>query len=76
MKISKTFVQIYVAHDTKNSEGNYCWWENTEKTFEEAKNLKGWIDGVRLIEKTFDDETFEVTEKVLKQAWRRWRKIF
>lgn len=66
MIINKTFTQIYVSTDM---EGRYYKWIDTNKTYEEAVNSIGnFIDRVRLVEKTFDSDTFKIAEKVLKET--------
>lgn len=63
MKITKTFVETY----NLDMEGRHGEWEVTDKTYEEAiKGFNGWMNAVRMVEKTFNDDTFKITEKVLK----------
>lgn len=74
MKITKEFVQIYVA---KDSDGYYWEWKDSKLTYEqEVQDLKskwnGWFDGVRLVEKIFDTDTFEIEIKVLKEVEREY----
>lgn len=65
MKTTKTFVEIY----NMDMEGRRGEWNKTNKTYEEAvKMLGGYTPEVRIVEKTFDDETYEVTEKTLRLA--------
>lgn len=61
--IVKTFVEIY----TLDMEGRNGKWEAVDMTHEEAiKELNGWNNAVRTVEKTFNTETFKTTEKVLR----------
>ena len=74
MTITKTFTQIHVSHDC---EGRYWDWEDTNKNYEElAEELRtkwdGWFDAVAIVEKTFDDETFTITTKMLKKTARTY----
>lgn len=68
-KIIKTFVQNYVSHDCEARE--YAW-EDVNITYEEAKANcnNAWCEGARVVEKTFNPETFKITTKVLK-TWRK-----
>lgn len=68
--LKKNFVQVWVAHDCEASDGR---WENSSCTYEEAlEQLKEhhspWFKSVRLVEKTFNDEDFTITEKPLRYA--------
>ena len=70
--ITKTFTQKHVSHDY---EARYFSWEDTDKTYEElAEELRteddAWFDGVRVVEKTFDPETFVITVKTIKAIER------
>lgn len=70
MTISKNFVQAYKAQDC---EGRYFNWEDTTRDYDEIleelkKEYKFYIKGVRLVEKTFDSETFKIEVKVIKEA--------
>lgn len=74
MKITKEFVQTYVSNDC---EARYWEWEDSKLTYEqEVQELKskwnGWFDGVRLVEKIFDTDTFEIEIKVLKETEREY----
>lgn len=61
--ITKNFVEIYVL----DMEGRNGEWVVTEKTHDEAiKELNGWNEAVRTVEKTFNPETFTITERVLR----------
>lgn len=81
MKMTKKFVQVHVSNDC---EGRYWDWIDTEKSYDEVKNelmmkWNGWLDGVRIVEKTFNDETFTITLDTIKKAERaydngRWLK--
>lgn len=71
--IKKTFTQKHVATDSEAR--NWKWFDETEETYEElvealASRWNGWFDAVRVVEKTFDDETFAITEKIIKQTDR------
>ena len=72
MTISKLFVQKHISCDC---EARYWDWVDTNETFENlTKKLKdkwdGWFDGVRVVEKTFDAETFIITTKPIKSFKR------
>ena len=74
MTITKIFTQKEVAHD---SEARNWEWEDTTENYEElAEELRtkwdGWFDAVRIVEKTFDDETFKITEKEIKITERTY----
>lgn len=77
--IKKTFVQ-YNSYD---QDGRYAEWYNFKDknmTFEKAmewlkKRYCGFNTKVRLIEKEFDPETFEITAKVLRLAEGDWNKV-
>ena len=67
--ITKKFVQRYIAQDC---EGREFRWKDTEKTYEElkAKYLEKrdtYVDAIREVEKTFNTETFEITEKTIRK---------
>lgn len=73
-KMTKEFVQTYVA---KDCEGFHWEWVDSKLTYEqEVQDLKngwnGWFDGVRLVEKIFDTDTFEIEIKVLKETEREY----
>lgn len=76
MTVSKIFVQKHVAMDM---EGRDWDWIDTDETYEglyaDLVARKGiqWEDGVRLVEKTFDDHTFIITLKIIKQARYEYR---
>jgi len=60
MKITKTFIQMYVAQDC---EGRQYAWEDVNRTYEEAVNrISHYAIAVREVVKTFDPETFTITE--------------
>lgn len=74
MTITKTFTQIHVSHDCEARSWN---WEDTNNDYTtEAEELRtkwdGWFDGVRIVEKTFDDETFTITTKAIKTTMRTY----
>ncbi len=61
--ITKNFVEIYAL----DMEGRNGKWVATEKTHDEAiKELNGWNEAVRTVEKTFNPETFTIIERVLR----------
>ena len=61
--IVKTFVEIYLL----DMEGRRGEWKVTNKSYEEAiKGMNPWVIGVREVEKTFNPDTFIITEKILK----------
>ena len=61
--ITKTFVEVYEL----DMEGRRGEWKLTTLTHDEAvKTLDPWTDKVRTVEKTFDPETFTLTERVLR----------
>ena len=69
MNITKTFTQIYRL----DMDGRYGEWYNTDKTYEEVvKELGCWVTGARVIEKTFNPDTFEITENVIKETETRY----
>lgn len=75
MIISKIFVEVRISND---DEGRDWSWETTTKTYEKAvENLKakwdGWFNGVRLVEKSFDSDTFEITTRVIKETHRTYK---
>lgn len=84
MTISKIFVQKHVSMDM---EGRDWDWIDTDETYEElrAELKKGrwnWMDGARVVEKTFDDHTFKIEIKeleVIKTEWEdrngQWKEI-
>jgi len=68
MTISKFFVQKHISSDC---EARYWDWVDTDENYEilieRLKNKwNGWFDGVRIVEKTFDAETFIITTKTIK----------
>lgn len=68
-KITKTFTETY----NLDMEGRHGEWKTTTKTYEEAmKDFDGWMTAVRMVEKTFDPETFEITTKVIKTTENRY----
>lgn len=71
-KIVKVFVQNYVSHDCEARSHN---WEDTDLSYEEAKAKcnNAWCEGARMVEKTFDPETFKITTKVIK-TWEKTKK--
>ena len=74
MTISKIFTQKYVSFDC---EARRWTWVDTDKDYDAlAEELRtkwdGWFDGVRLVKKTFDDETFMITVEPIKQTDRHY----
>lgn len=74
MTITKTFTQMHIATDC---EGRTWIWKDTDKNYEElAEELRtkwnGWFDGVRIVEKTFDEETFTITTTAIKTTERTY----
>ena len=74
MTITKTFIQKHIATDCEARNWD---WVDTNKTYEDlTKELKdkwnGWFDGVRVVEKIFDAETFTITIKVIKTTKREF----
>lgn len=62
--ITKNFVEIYET-DTSGYNGE---WVVTDKTYAAAiKMLDGWRDAVRVVEKTFNPDTFEITTRTLRK---------
>ena len=74
MTITKIFTQKYVSFD---SEARRWTWVDTDKDYDTlAEELRtkwdGWFDGVRLVKKTFNDETFMITVEPIKQTNRHY----
>ena len=68
MKISKIFTQKYEAQDC---EGHIYAWEDTTEDFDTLKGkMNGWCTAIRIVEKTFDSDTFLITETPIKVARR------
>jgi hypothetical protein len=71
MTITKNFVEIYVAADC---EGRRYEWVGTNETYEEAvvrittPGKYYMTDGVRIAEKTFNADTFEITTRTVKET--------
>ena len=64
-KISKIFVQVYEL-DMEGRNGTWC---DTSDSYETAvKKIDAWNHAVRMIEKTFDPETFTITTKEIKRT--------
>jgi hypothetical protein len=60
MKITKTFIQMYVAQDC---EGRQYAWKDVNRTYDEAVNrINPYAIAVREVVKEFDPETFTITE--------------
>ena len=75
MIIRKTFVQKYVAQD---QEARKWAWEDTTEDYNELKESlmnkwNGWFDAVRIVEKVFNEDTFEITVDVIKTAMRVYK---
>lgn len=74
MTISKIFTQKYISNDCEAREWE---WVDTKETYEElvkklAEKWDAWFEAVRVVEKTFDAETFEITTKVIKRTGRTY----
>jgi hypothetical protein len=74
MELKRIFTQKHISHDCEARDWE---WVNTKSTYEDIKNYiksewNAWINGVRVVEKTFNDETFEITTEVLKIAMRAY----
>lgn len=68
--ITKTFVQVDSADDC---EGRYYSWKDVDMTYEEViARFDGFWTGARVVEKTFNPETFEITYRVLKETNRKY----
>ena len=72
MTITKTFTQKLIA---KDCEARYWEWVDTNEDYgtlanELATEWDGWFKAVRIVEKTFDDETFTITVKMIKMTER------
>lgn len=70
--ITKTFTQMYTSTDM---EARYWEWVDTKETYEDMAAYLGtkwnpWWSAVRLVEKTFDPETFTISTKVIKTTER------
>ena len=79
--ITKTFIQRHVSTDI---EARYWDWADSKLTYDEAvarlaAKWDPWCDAVRIVEKTFDPETFTISTKVVKtterKGWDPSRKI-
>lgn len=68
----KNIIKIFVETYMMDMEGRYGWWNNFEGIYEEACDAvkAGKFECARLIEKTFNPETFIITEKVLRETER------
>ena len=61
--IIKNFVEIYEL----DMEGRRGEWKPTDMTHDEAvAKMNPWLDKVRTVEKTFNPETFTITEKIVR----------
>jgi len=73
MAITKIFTQEHISNDCEARKWD---WEDTEETYEslkeELKKWNGWFDGVRVVEKIFNEETFTIETKVIKKATRAY----
>jgi hypothetical protein len=74
MTISKIFTQKYISNDCEARDWE---WVDTNKSYEElaqelATKWDGWFSAVRVVEKTFDAETFKITIKVIKRTGRTY----
>ena len=76
MTITKKFVQ---EHHATDCEARHWDWVDTDRTYDEAvdklkEKWDGWFDSVRLVEKTFNSDTFDITTKVIKTTKRVYDK--
>ena len=74
MTISKIFTEKRISRDM---EARNWQWRDTDESYEElAEKLRtewdGWFDAVAVVEKTFNDETFGITEKLIKMTRRTY----
>lgn len=77
------FTRTYLQYNQYDQDGrSYEWrdFENQNMTFEEAmawlkKNYCGFYTKVRLIEKEFDPEAFEIVTHWLRYAEGDWNKV-
>lgn len=68
--IIKNFVEIEIS----DMEGRRYEWIAAKRTYEEeVKALDNWTRAVRVVEKTFNPETFEITEREIKRTERNWK---
>lgn len=77
MKISRTYTQKCVSVD---EEGREWVWKDTNGTYDEAveeliAKYDGRFDAVRLIRKTFDSNTFQITVDILKEVERVYENL-
>lgn len=66
----KNIVKIFVEMDVADFEGRRSAWETVDKTYEDAiiaMKDNPFINAVRVVEKTFNPDTFKITYKVLKE---------
>ena len=77
MTISRTFTQKCVSVD---EEGREWVWKDTDGTYDEAveelvAKYDGRFDAVRLIRKTFNSETFQITVDIFKETERVYENL-
>lgn len=77
MTFSKTFTQKYISVD---EEGREWVWKDTDGTYDEAveeliTKYDERFDAVRLIRKTFNSETFQITVDILKEVERVYENL-
>lgn len=73
--VSKIFTEKLVG----NIDGTKHFWERTDEDYDElAKKLDtewdGWFEGVRMVEETFDSDTFKISTRVIKVTEREYDK--
>ena len=71
--VSKIFTEKLVS----NEDGTRQFWEHTDEDYDElAKKLDtewdGWFSGVRIVEETFDSDTFKISTRVIKVTEREY----
>ena len=74
MTIRRIFVEVRVSNDC---EARNWEWKRTDRNYIKAvEDLKakwdGWFEGVRLVEKTFNSDTFEITTRIIKETHRTY----
>lgn len=69
MKIKKMFTQVYCSFDMEH---RYWDWYDSNDDYEEMKEELKKKDtcehGVRVVEKIFDEDTFTIEERIIKEA--------
>lgn len=75
MKMTKRFTEKYIATDCEARDWT---WKATEETYEElVHELKAtwnaWFDAVRVVDRVFDSDTFEITVHPVKVTRRTYK---